>query len=149
MSAQDVDPVLTESVVREWSMDYTMVYGVVSLARIHARRYLTLMDWRGDAESAVLMVSELVSNAIDHGRIPGHLLTVRLAIHESERLVIDVSDPVDSFPKFGEVIEPGPDDESGRGLLMVRHFGGRLSWYPRHDYGKTVRVLVEPGVEVL
>ncbi|MFE2032584.1 ATP-binding protein [Streptomyces scopuliridis] len=146
MIVQKPVPAVTASVVREWSMDYTMVYGVVSLARIHSRRYLTLMGWRGDAEDAVLMVSELVSNAVDHGRIAHRLLTLRLAVLEDGGLLIDVSDPVDDFPRFGEAIEPGETDERGRGLLLVQRLGGRLSWYPRHDYGKTVRAHVQPGM---
>lgn len=139
------EPVETVSVAREWSMDYTMVYGSVALTRLHARRYLVLMGWRGDVEDAALMVSELVSNAIDHGRIPEHLLTLRLAVLEDGGLLIDVSDPVDAFPRFGEAMEPGEADERGRGLLMVQCLGGRLSWHPRHDYGKTVRAHVQPN----
>ncbi|MFJ9029069.1 ATP-binding protein [Streptomyces sp. NPDC102274] len=133
------EPVDTVPVAREWSMNYTMLHGSVRLARIHVRRHLTAMRWRGDVEDAALIVSELVSNAINHGRIPEHLLTLRVAVLEDGGLFIDVSDPVGGFPRFTELSCPPGDVESGRGLPLVHGLGASLSWFLRHGDGKTVR----------
>lgn len=130
---------MTASVAREWSMDYAMVYGSVRLARIHVRRHLTAMGWRGDVEDAALIASELVSNAISHGRIVGELLTVRAAVLEDGSLLLDVFDPVREFPRFGEATHPPNDAEGGRGLLVVRALGATVSWFLHQDTGKTVR----------
>jgi anti-sigma regulatory factor (Ser/Thr protein kinase) len=137
-------PVGSVPVVREWSMDYTMLYGSVSLVRIHVRRHLGLMDWRGDVEDAVLIASELASNSIDHARVVNESLSVRAAVLEDGSLLLDVSDPVAAFPGFDEATEPGEEEERGRGLLVVRGLGGRLSWQLRQDGGKIVRAHV-PG----
>ncbi|MFD7405967.1 hypothetical protein ACFV7R_25535 [Streptomyces sp. NPDC059866] len=66
--------------VQEWTLHYSMVAGVVRLARIHTRRQLTVMRWAGDVDNAALVVSELVTNAIRHGQLPGRELTLRLAV---------------------------------------------------------------------
>ncbi|MBT2489062.1 ATP-binding protein [Streptomyces sp. ISL-96] len=126
--------------VEEWSMGYAMVYASVALARRHALRRLAMWGWAGDTYDAVLIVSELVSNAISHGRRVGHELSLRLATLECGTLVIEVSDPVADFPGFDRCSEPGEDAESGRGLLVVRLLGGEVTWYPRPHIGKTVRV---------
>ncbi|MBT2395597.1 ATP-binding protein [Streptomyces sp. ISL-100] len=131
---------LTATVAREWSMGYTMVYGSVRLARIHARRHLINWQWPGDVQDAVLIVSELVTNAISHGWKRGHELSLRLAVLEDGSLLIDVSDPGRAFPRFGERIESGEGDERGRGLRVVRELGGEVGWFLRQHCGKTVRV---------
>ena len=138
----ETEPVGTMPVACGWSMDYTMVDGSVRLVRIHLGRALALMGWRGDREDAVVIVSELVTNAICHGRLPGELLTVRVSLLEDGGLVLDVSDPLGVFPGFGEQGEPAVDEERGRGLLLVRGLGARLSWHRRPGYGKTVRAYV-------
>ncbi|WP_052744637.1 ATP-binding protein [Streptomyces odonnellii] len=120
-------------------MDYTMVHGSVRLARIHIRRRLGLLAWHGDVEDAALIASELLSNAISHGRVVGEFMSVRLAVLADGALVLDVSDPVGAFPRFGEMAHPSDDAEGGRGLLLVRNLGASLSWFPRRNGGKTVR----------
>lgn len=98
-----------------------MAPATVRLARRHVRRRLTSWAWTGDIDDAVLVVSELLANAVCHGRIPGHHVWLRLAVEEGEGLVVDVSDPVPVFPGFdggvGAAVDGG---EGGRGLLVVR-----------------------------
>ncbi|WP_427922464.1 ATP-binding protein [Streptomyces sp. cg40] len=109
----------------------------VRLARLHTRRRLTLWNWPGDIEDAVLVTSELVANAVRHGRLPGHEVWLRVAVDEDEKsaLTIDVSDPVLEFP----VVNQTPSGESGRGLLVVSGVSASLDWFLRGDIGKTVR----------
>ncbi|MBK3570173.1 ATP-binding protein [Streptomyces sp. MBT62] len=121
----------------DWSMSYPMTPRSVRLARLHIRRRLTLWNWPGDIDDAVLVTSELVANAVRHGRLPGHEVWLRVAVDEEEKsaLTIDVSDPVPEFP----VVSQSPSGESGRGLLVVRGVSESLDWFPRSDVGKTVR----------
>ncbi|WP_262058138.1 ATP-binding protein [Streptomyces sp. STR69] len=121
----------------DWSMSYPMTPRSVRLARLHTRRRLTLWNWPGDIDDAVLVTSELVANAVRHGRLPGHEVWLRVAVDEEEKsaLTIDVSDPVLEFP----VVNLVPSGEFGRGLLVVRGVSESLDWFPRGDVGKTVR----------
>ncbi|MEV7423904.1 ATP-binding protein [Streptomyces sp. NPDC091212] len=137
-------PVVTGPIGREWSLHYTTVSGSVRLARIHVRRHVTAMGWQGDVEDAVVIASELVSNAIVHGRITGESLTVRMAVLEDGALHLDVSDPVGCL---SVLVEKGTEAESGRGLVIVRGLGAFISWFLREGGGKTVRAYV-PAVPV-
>ncbi|MER8002118.1 ATP-binding protein [Streptomyces sp. NPDC095613] len=141
MSAATIarDPAL-----RSWSMHYSMVYGSVRLARRHIDRFLTSAGWQGDVGDVVLVVSELVTNAVSHARVVGELLTVTAAVLEDGSVVLGVSDPIDAFPRFEEKAAPGMGEERGRGLLLVRKLGVQLSWHPGPDYRKTVQAYV-PG----
>jgi hypothetical protein len=94
----------------DWRMGYPMIHPSVRLARLHARRRLTMWQWAGDIDSAVLVVSELVTNAVVHGRLPGHELWLRLAELENGGLIVEVSDPVRAFPELKE----RADDQGGR-----------------------------------
>ncbi|MBA2949584.1 ATP-binding protein [Streptomyces himalayensis] len=67
-----------------------------------------------------------------------------VAALEDECLVIEVSDPVPAFSRFDEVIKAGPEDERGRGLHLIRQFGGEVTWFLRESGGKTVRAVLQP-----
>ncbi|MCX4588065.1 ATP-binding protein [Streptomyces sp. NBC_01481] len=139
----DADATAVETAVMyEWSMGYTMVRGSVALARAHTRRRLSEWDWRGDADDAVLIVSELVTNAIAHGRRARHELRLKLAMLKSGQLVVEVSDPVAELPSLDRTDGPGDDEEHGRGLLVVRQLAGEIHWFAREHVGKTVRVVL-------
>ncbi|MFI7318489.1 ATP-binding protein [Streptomyces venezuelae] len=139
-------PDLKAPPARDWVMGYPMAPATVRLARRHVRRRLTSWAWTGDIDDAVLVVSELLANAVCHGRIPGHHVWLRLAVEEGEGLVVDVSDPVPVFPGFdgsaGTALDEG---ESGRGLLMVRQLAVDFGWFARTGVGKTVRARVAGG----
>lgn len=127
-------------VAREWFMNYSMVDKVVPLVRLHARRQLAMWRWPGDQQDSTLIVSELVTNAISHGRVAGHMLSLRLAVLEDGALLIDVSDPVPGFAPSRERRGIDHESEYGRGLGVVEALGGAVSWFLREDGGKTVRV---------
>ena len=71
--------------------------------------------WRLDremTETALLLVSELATNAIRHGTPP-----VRLSLRlDRDRLRVEVTDSSPALPELGH---PGPDQISGRGLQIV------------------------------
>ncbi len=91
--------------------------------------------WRLDrdlTETALLLVSELTTNAIRHGAPP-----VRLSLRlERDRLRVEVTD---SSPALPELDHPGPDQVGGRGLQIVQLLAARwgASTSPRR-LGKTV-----------
>lgn len=109
-----------------------------SVAR--ARRFLAchLGAWglAGITDSAELIVSELVTNALNHACPPyGHLIVTRF-----ERLAsgvrIEVHDANVAEPKRREA---GADAESGRGLALVDALtGGRWGVSDRNGPGKIV-----------
>ncbi|MEW1723958.1 ATP-binding protein [Streptomyces sp. NPDC093109] len=99
----------------------------------------TLRDWSlpvAVAETAVLLVSELVTNSLRYASGP---IGVRLAaggpvVAGRPALLVEVSDPLPDPP----VERPaGPDDEGGRGLRLVA--GSARRWGTRRGKtGKTV-----------
>ncbi|MGX1562278.1 ATP-binding protein [Streptomyces sp. NPDC055506] len=125
----------------DWSMGYPMTLRSVRLARLHARRRLTMWNWTGDLDDAVLVTSELVANAVLHGRVVGHELWVRLAVLEDGRLSVEVSDPVRAFPEVRE----WAGGETGRGLVVVSRIAEELDWFLREEVGKTVRARLAAG----
>ncbi|GAA5706591.1 hypothetical protein AQJ43_24290 [Streptomyces avermitilis] len=124
----------------DWSMGYPMTLRSVRLARLHVRRRLTMWQWGGDIDDAVLVASELVANAVRHARVVGRELWVRIAELEGDGLLVEVADPVRAFPE----VAAEPDGEGGRGLLVVRHLTAELDWFLRADVGKTVRARFAP-----
>ena len=79
---------------------------------------------------AVLLVSELVSNAILHGRPPIELRMRRTAEH----LLIEVDDGATVLPRK---LRPTPDDEHGRGLVLAALLADKWGTRPLRD-GKSV-----------
>ncbi|MGP2437370.1 ATP-binding protein [Streptomyces sp. JW3] len=128
-------PLPSTALLHDWSMGYPMVPRSVRLARVQVRRRLTMWEWGGDVDDAVLVASELVANAVRHGRLPGHELWLGMRESADRVLTVEVSDPVPAFP------EPrvDPEGEGGRGLLVVAGLATELEWFSRGDVGKTVR----------
>jgi PAS domain S-box-containing protein len=93
----------------------------------------TLRHWElpeGIIEDATLIVSELLTNAIIHGRPPIRL-RLRRTRHE---LAIEVDDGDSAMPRK---LRTTPDDEHGRGLAIVADLASR--WAARaNGFGKTV-----------
>ncbi|MFI6445134.1 ATP-binding protein [Kitasatospora sp. NPDC050543] len=81
------------------------------------------------SEIGELLLSELVTNAIEHARVPaGRLIEVRFELRE-DHLRIEVHDASGEQP----TVRPGAagDDESGRGLLLVRELSTAWGCCPR------------------
>ncbi|MFE7710160.1 SpoIIE family protein phosphatase [Streptomyces sp. NPDC057486] len=91
-----------------------------------------LLDWDlPDAvESAVLMVSELVTNAVNHGRIRH----IGLRLVRTGALLCEVSD---DEPAPATLLSASDHDESGRGLLVVSNLA-REWGTSTTAHGKTV-----------
>jgi anti-sigma regulatory factor (Ser/Thr protein kinase) len=91
--------------------------------------------WRLDremTETALLLVSELATNAIRHGTPP-----VRLSLRlDANRLRVEVTDSSPALPRLGT---PEPDHTGGRGLQIVQQLAARWgAQTSRSRLGKTV-----------
>lgn len=117
--------------------------GAVPCARLHAKQ--VLWEWRMIRlrESAELLVSELVTNAIQVTRSYAHTCPVRLwLLSDRARVLILVWD---ASPLPPVQMNASEDAESGRGLLLVETLSARWGWYflPQEKGGKVVWALLE------
>ncbi|WP_443314200.1 ATP-binding protein [Streptomyces sp. 8N616] len=86
-------------------------------------------------ETAELLVSELLTNAVQHARVPkGREVAIHLTFDGSV-LRIEVSDTSDELPKPRRAEE---NDESGTGLALVATFADDWGVCPRDVIGKTM-----------
>lgn len=88
-------------------------------------------------ETAVLLVTELVSNAIEHGG--GTAVLDAIADDRQLRVSVVDGDPSLPVPRVGDV-----DDERGRGLLLVEALASRWGASP-YGPGKTVWFELDRG----
>jgi anti-sigma regulatory factor (Ser/Thr protein kinase) len=112
----------------------------VPCARLHARQVLWEWGLSKNAETAELLLSELVTNAVQGARaiVSDLPVNVRLSTNR-DCLLIEVWDsnvrpPVSRGVQGGF---PALDAESGRGLFLVETLSERWGWYPtRNPVGK-------------
>jgi anti-sigma regulatory factor (Ser/Thr protein kinase) len=94
----------------------------------------TLLDWGvsdpSDTDDVVLMIDELVTNAVMHGHGPVRLL-LRL---DGSQLVGEVGDDSTGAP---QVRQSGLDAEAGRGLWLVAALAEEFGMRPE-SAGKTL-----------
>lgn len=87
-------------------------------------------------ETAALLLSELMTNAVRHGRVAGREVAARCRVVDAKTLRVEVSDACNALPV---VREAGSDDESGRGLALVAALASAWDAEPRpYGIGKTV-----------
>lgn len=111
--------------------------GAVPCARLHARNVLREWGLTVFSESTGLLVSELVTNAIQISRVAEQDAPVRLwLVSDRTQVVIFVWDASPLPPLPGDV---GQEAESGRGLLIVQAVSARWGWdFPPGMGGKVV-----------
>lgn len=112
----------------------------VTLARYHAR--MQLDDWGLVAEAVELVVSEIVTNAVQASRramIGGSSVRLWL-LSDHHRVLVQVWDPSWAVPL---VQNPGPGALGGRGLLLVSALSAAWGTFkPAACCGKVVWALV-------
>jgi anti-sigma regulatory factor (Ser/Thr protein kinase) len=110
-----------------------------SVTRARRRTAEVVAKWGhpGEAGDAALVISELASNAVLHGRVAGRLFRVEVALAEGTlRLAV-----TDARGERGlRARAAGEDDESGRGLLIVSGLAAR---WDVEDLGVGKRVWAE------
>jgi len=130
------------SETRLFAMQFTSSARGARLARHLA--VLRMAEWgyppQSDTSGVVaLLVAELAANAVRHGRVPGRDFHLLIALDVRTRLIrIEVADASARQPRFGSETVAGPEDESGRGLLLVAVLAARWGTAPRTPMGKTV-----------
>jgi anti-sigma regulatory factor (Ser/Thr protein kinase) len=112
----------------------------VPCARLHARQVLWEWGLSEVAEIAELLLSELVTNAVQAARakVNGPPVNICLSANR-DRLLIEVWDG-NAQPPVPRVLEyfPALDAESGRGLFLVETLSERWGWYPTRNPGGKV-----------
>ncbi len=121
--------------------------GAVPCARLHARQIL--WEWRltGLSDIVELLISELVTNAIQISRADAQTTPVRLwMLANRARVLILVWD---SSPQPPVRMSTSQDDENGRGLLLVETLSTQWDWYfpPQQSGGKVVWALLQLGTD--
>jgi len=138
---------------RRSSLELGALPGVVPCARLHTRQ--VLWEWHhGElAEAVELLVSELVTNAVQassgpgagqHDGVAGTVPVVRFWLAaDGPRVLIQVRDGCDTRPRRQQ---PEVAAESGRGLLLVEALSEQWGCYaPAGWPGKVTWALVAPG----
>ncbi|MFJ5897846.1 ATP-binding protein [Streptomyces sp. NPDC093064] len=125
--------------VRTFTQCFSATRRGARLARLLAAHQLT--EWghpRGTEahDSVVLVVAELAANAVLHGRVPGRDFALALSFEEGRDVVrIEVTD---THPALPARMTPGPDEDGGRGLVLVDALAVDWGLRDRLGPGKTV-----------
>ncbi|MFJ9039180.1 ATP-binding protein [Streptomyces sp. NPDC102406] len=115
----------------------------VGVARLRVRDHLAVWGHTEPADAldtAVLLVSELATNAIRHGPAREREFEIAVTVLADGSCFIEVSDASATEPAMGP--PRTPDDESGRGLHLVDALSEAWGVWHRGRYGKTVWALV-------
>lgn len=100
-------------------------------------------------DAVILIVAELATNAVRHGRVPGRDFHLRLTARPAGTVRVEVSDTRGERLPEPTAHHPGADRTEGRGLLLVDALASRWGWLPRPGEapGKTVWAEYESGGE--
>jgi anti-sigma regulatory factor (Ser/Thr protein kinase) len=120
---------------RTWPRTSSLVLGALptapSCARLHAGAVLHEWGLASLAETAGLVVSELMTNAVQASVEPAARPSLDLpVVHlrllaNGSRVVVEVWD---GNPRAPVANQAEPDEESGRGLMLVEGLCARWSW---------------------
>lgn len=113
-------------------------------ARQYARFFLDSCQGISEdtAETAVLVISELVTNAVQFTAGAGAGLISLSMRHFRHGLLIEVSDASGSPPVRSEV---GQDAEGGRGLVIIEAVSKEWGWFRIPGDGKAVYCFLDTG----
>jgi anti-sigma regulatory factor (Ser/Thr protein kinase) len=98
-----------------------------------------------DADVAVLLTSELVTNAVTHGTPAAGLFVILTIACDAAGLRVDVHDGSGNLPLLDTDLLDGPglaEAETGRGLLLVTTLSAEWGFY-RTPAGKAVYFTLE------
>jgi anti-sigma regulatory factor (Ser/Thr protein kinase) len=114
-----------------WPLKAALDLGAVLTAPGCARAWTREILWEWDAaelaDDAELVASELVTNSVSACTGPERA-AIRLVLTQDQgELAVLVRDDAPSAPVAAQ---PGVEDESGRGLLIVEHLSDRCGWFP-------------------
>ena len=108
-------------------LDLGAVLTAPGCARAWTREILWEWDAAELADDAELVASELVTNSVSACTRPDRAAIRLILTLDQGELAVLVRDDDPSAPVAAQ---PGVEDESGRGLLIVEHLSDRCGWYP-------------------
>lgn len=112
----------------------------VRVARFHVRAALSFHDLGQYADDAVIITSELVTNAIQHAYCDvTETIGVTLARSQDQNAVIVCVS--DSSPHGPVMRKPPADREQGRGLQIIQALSVHWGWHPE-PRGKAVYAIL-------
>ncbi|MCQ4081960.1 ATP-binding protein [Streptomyces sp. RB6PN25] len=106
----------------------------VALARDFTTNALAAWGLTRAADDVRLCVSELASNALVHGTVPGYGFLVRLVV-DDDFVRLEVHDSRDHRPQLRH---PADTDTCGRGLMIVEELSDGWGVEGREPSGKVV-----------
>ena len=123
--------------VRRHGCRIRLATGPAAAAEARRRVLAAIQSWQVpvDPDTAILLTSELVTNAVRHEAGQAVMLVVTCA---RGRLRVDVHDTSPSWPAVADV---PADAETGRGLLLVETLSDEWGFY-RTPAGKAVYFMV-------
>ncbi|MFE4825645.1 ATP-binding protein [Streptomyces sp. NPDC056672] len=115
------------------------------MAREELRKALAAWGLSELEDCAVLVLSELLTNALEHGCEEGAGVETRY-VPRPCGLRIEVRD---ASPKMPAQREPEPGEVNGRGLGIVEALSDQWGWWYHRWHGKTVwaELSLPPGAE--
>jgi anti-sigma regulatory factor (Ser/Thr protein kinase) len=114
-----------------WRRTFDPAPSSARAARRFVHRALAEGGFAGDVETVLLLVSEVVSNAVRHAGTPFDLM-LELEGPEVTVTVVDASD------EPAHVKDPTPGATSGRGMFIVEQLATRWGMERTPDGGKAV-----------
>jgi len=108
-------------------LEFGALPGAVPCARLHARQLLWEWGLAALTDSTELVVSELVTNAIQASRAAGLATPVRLwLLSDKAQVLVLVWDASPHPPVQADISD---ETENGRGLLLVEAVSQEWAWY--------------------
>ena len=104
----------------DWAHEFPPHEASVPEARQRVAAFLSTTSYLGDTDTVLLLVSELVTNAVRHARTPFELT---VDVHGPEVMVSVVDHDRTNQPRLRH---PAALDTSGRGLHLVQQLA--VSW---------------------
>ena len=104
-----------------------------------------IRTWRVpvDADVAILLTSELITNAVTHGAPAAGTFVLLTIACDAAGLRVDVHDSSGDLPVLDSLIDEAPAEaETGRGLLLVTTLSAEWGFY-RTPAGKAVYFTLE------
>ena len=109
--------------------------GAVPCARLHTRHVLWEWGVASLAESTELVVSEMITNAVQVSRAMTQTAVRLWLVSDRARVMVLAWDASPLPPVRG--VDPSEDAENGRGLLLVDAISEQWGWYVPSEHGST------------
>jgi anti-sigma regulatory factor (Ser/Thr protein kinase) len=143
---QTSDGLLGGDMTMQWPLRNSLQFGAfptaAPCARLHAKHLFWEWGLEGIADTAELLVSELVTNGVKAAQDMTQMPPVWLRLSTNNmQLLIEVWDGNTRPPSPRELEDGIPDleDEGGRGLFLVATLSDRWNWYlTQEPIGKVV-----------